>query len=536
MPCPRDLSIAIAAMLLTAGCYPNKAAIDPWSSAPLSPSLPWSPPSSVKPMPLTTDEPQLEEQIDPYSLGEIIDIALKNNQQTKITWAQARSAAANYAQTQNPFFPSLTADFSYLRARQPAFSSNAPQGSSIAAGNTGAPNSSSVSDIYYSLWGPQLSLSYLIYDFGTSRATSEAARQALYSADWTHNSAILGVLQTVMSDFYNYLYEQQLLIADEANIKTAQLTLDAALTGFESGVRNVSDVLQSKTQLLQQQTSWAAQKQNVENAYTTLLTDMGLPANRLLSMQPLPTILPPKEILPPTETLIAVALQNRPDLLSMEATVRSNQQTLLATKRQFLPQFNYNFEIGKNYYNQGLHDKYNFMSTFSVSMPIFKGFYYRNAIKIAEANTKQAQEQLRQTELDVIQQVTAYHYNVRTSFETVEFAQGFLAAAQEQYSVALAQYKEGTNTILDVVSAQSSLADARAQLAHSFDGWYTALANLAYATGLLSPTRLMPFEELEEVKISVVPTAPPFEICSSSQSATRSGVEPILDIFKRLQP
>jgi outer membrane protein TolC len=511
------------ATLLLAGCYPNKAAIDPWSYAPLSPSNPWSPPPAVKPMPLSTEEPQMQEQIDPYSLAEIIDIALKNNQQTKVTWAQARSAAANYAQTQNPFFPSVSADFSYTRARQPAFSTNAPGSSTGPIGSSGAPTSVSVSDIYYSLWGPQLTLSYLIYDFGTSRATSEAAKQALYSADWTHNSAILSVLQTVMSDFYGYLYQQQLLVADEANIQTAELTLNAALTGFDSGVRDVSDVLQSKTQLLQQQTSWAAQKQNVENAYTTLLTDMGLPANRSLTMQPLLTMLPPKDILPPTETLIAVALQNRPDLLSMEATVRSNQQTLIATQRQFLPQFNYNFDIGKNYYNQGLHDKYNFTSTVSVSMPLFKGFYYRNAIKIAEANTQQAQEQLRLTQLDVVQQVTAYHYSVRTSFETVEFAQGFLAAAQEQYTVALAQYKQGTNTILDVVSAQSSLADARAQLAQAFDSWYTSLANLAYATGLLSPTRLMPFEQAEEIKIAV--RKEPIQIAS---------VEQVLNIFKRL--
>ena len=198
-----------------------------------------------------------------------------------------------------------------------------------------------------------------------------------------------------MDDFYNYVYQKQLLIADVANIETATMTLDAAEAGYLSGVHDVSDVLQAKTDLLQNQTIWAAQQQNVENAYTQLLNDMGLPATMKLTTQNLPTSLPKKEIIPPVETLVAVALQNRPDLLAAEANLRSKQQLLLAAKRQFLPKFNYNFNIGKDYYNQGLHDVYNFSSVFSVSMPLFQGFFYRNAIKIAEANKRVAEEQMR---------------------------------------------------------------------------------------------------------------------------------------------
>lgn len=496
-------------LLTCSGCYLNQAVINPWSYASSSHSTPWLPPPQFKPMPLSDDAPELPLQEESYSLGELIDIALRNNPQTKITWAQARSAAASYGQSQSQFFPSLQGDFAYLRARQPSFSSTegglSPSGGVVSGGNNPS-GAISVTDVYYSQWGPQLSLSYLIYDFGTLRASSEASRQALYSADWTHNNAILSVLQIVMNDFYVFLYQRELLKADQANIKTAELTLDAALVGFDSGVRDISDVLQAKTQLLQNQTEWASQQQNVENSYTALVTNLGLPANLKIQMQDMPSAMPKSDATPPLETLISVALQNRPDLLAAEATFRSTQQSLRAAKTQFLPQFNYNFDIGKDYYNEGLHDKYNFTSTFSVSMPLFQGFFYRNAIKVAEANKKAAEEQVRQTELSVIEQITAYHTSVRTSFETLQFAQGFLAAAQEQYNVALAQYKQGTNTILNVVSAQSSLADARAQVASGFQQWYTSLANLAYSTGLLSPTDLTPLSHIQQAQLSETPT------------------------------
>ncbi len=496
-------------LLTCAGCYPNRALIDPWSYAPNSSSTPWLPPRNVKPMELSDEPPELPTQDEPYSLGELIDIALRNNQQTKITWAQARSAAATYGQSQSEFFPAFSGNFTYTRGRQPSFVAGSASNINPAATGGGTnPSATSaltaltVIDTYYSYWSPQLQISYLIYDFGTLRATSEASRQALYNADWTHNDAILTLLQTILTDFYNYLYQKQLLIADVANVDTAELTLEAAEVGFNTGVRDVSDVLQAKTQLLQNQTTWASQQQNVETSYTTMLNDMGLPANIRITTQNLPTTLPENDVVPPVDTLIAIALQNRPDLLAAEANLKSKQQSLIAAKRQFLPQFNYNFDIGKNYYNAGLHDRYNFTSTFTVSMPLFQGFFYRNAIKIAEANKRVAEEQVKQTELSMIQEITSYHFNVHFAFETLKFATAFLGAAEEQYVVALSQYKQGTNTILNVVSAQSSLVDARASQASAIQQWFTSLANLAYATGILSPDYTAPFAGTEQIEIA----------------------------------
>ncbi len=489
--------IAVLASLLVlltcGGCYPTKAVFDPYSYAPRNSSTTWIPPAYVRPMDLSDEGPELPTQDEPFSLAELIDIALINNVQTKITWENARSVAAQYGQSQSQFFPTVSGLFGYERARQPSFST-VEAGASSETGNQGAPSVVTVTDVYYSSWSPQFSLSYLIFDFGTLRSTTEAARQALYNADWVHNDTLLTVLQTVMNDFYNYLYQKQLLKADAADVETAQWTLDAAQTGFKTGVRDVSDVLQATTQLLQSQTGLAAQQQNVVNTYTKMLNDMGLPANMKITVQDLPTILPDNANVPALDTLIGIALQNRPDLLAAEANYRSKASTLKATKTQWLPQITYDLLMGKAYYNKGLHDKYYFTSTVAATMPLFSGFFYKNAIKIAEANKKQAQEQVRQSELSMIQEVTAYHYNVEIAYETLKLARAFLDAAEEQYTVALSQYKYGTNTILDVISAQSSLADARAQLESGFQQWYTSLANLAYSTGILSPTYMPPVE------------------------------------------
>ena len=480
-------------LLVSGGCYPDRAVIQPYKFAPARADKPWSPPPSIVPMKLETTAPELPNQDEPYSLAELVDIALSINPQTKQSWAQARAAAASFGESQSDYFPTITGNFMYSRNRQPQFLSQLATGDLTFSGSPTGAEKIIVKDFYFSFWQPQLTVAFLLFDFGTRRATSEAARQALYNADWTHNNTIMMLLQTVMNDYYTYLYQKQLLIADEANVATAAMTLEAAQMSLESGVRDVSDYLQAKTQLLQNQTTWAGQQQNVEVAYATLLFDMGLPSNIAIRTQNFPTTLPDNDLLPPIETLIAVAMQNRPDLLAAEANLHEQEANLTIAKTQFLPKFNYNFNIAKNYYSQNLHDKYNFVSAFSVTMPLFSGFYYRNAIKLAKAVKIQAQEQVKETELNVIKQITTYHHGVKVAFETLQFAAAYLQAAQEEYTVSLSKYKQGTNTIVDVVNAQSSLADARARQIGAFQQWYSSLANLAYSTGILSPTCLTPF-------------------------------------------
>jgi outer membrane protein len=53
--------------------------------------------------------------------------------------------------------------------------------------------------------------------------------------------------------------------------------------------------------------------------------------------------------------------------------------------------------------------------------------------------------------------------------------------------VALARYRAGVGSVLDLLSAQSALADARAQRVLAHLQWNTSLAQLAHDAGILDP-------------------------------------------------
>jgi len=474
-------------ILLFTGCA--RDARDPFTLAPSTPFASWTPMKgnrlvsskycqTVLPPSFSTGE---------LSLAELLDIALQNNPTTKQTWAMARASAAQYGESLSPFFPNV--QFSSFYFRQLA---GFPQ-TGIPTATPGAPTtvssgsvSTGVTETYFTETGPDVILSYTLFDFGQRTAASLAAREALYYADLTHNQQIQSVVQTVMSDSYNYLYQIAVQRADEANLANAQMALDAANEKFALGVAALGDVAQARTQFLQSKINLTSQKQEVENAFAQLAVDLGLPANIPFRVQPLPEQVIAAPLLEDVDTLVALAQNQRQDFLAAQANVRSKEASLLQAERAVLPTINSQLSTGRYWFNGGLEEKVNHWTALvSLTFPIFDGYFYRNQIKNAEANVDLSRAQLMQSELTLIQNVTTSHMGVKTAAVNLADSGEYLKAAELEFNIALTSYKAGTMTILDVLQAQSSLADARSKKANAEKNWFLSLADIAYATGSL---------------------------------------------------
>jgi len=477
--------VSLALLLsIVSSCSFFPAAFSPWQEAPASPKVAWNTRPIEKKAEKKGDEIAqrilpitLPEQEEPLSLAELIDVALQNNYATQETWAEARKSAALYGQSQQNFFPILNGSYVYDRARAIALSGTS---------SAGAINSI----VYQSLWGPQLALSFLVFDFGQTRATSQAALQALYNANLTHNREIETVIATVSTNYYNYLYQKKLYSSYEQDVADAKMVLESAMVKLKAGITDTSDVLQAKSQLLQSQTVMVTQKQQIQIAASDLLTNMGLPAHISLNVQQMPEDPRVFEIMSSVQELIHLALKKRSDLFAAEADLRSQQFILSAARRKMLPVVNSEFNYGRTSYSGSdikghVTDHHDFEGTLSLSWSLFNGLFDLNAIRKAESNRDYARALLKQTELQVVEDVTNAHSDVGVSREALNYAQDFLKAAQEEYRVTLAQYRSGTKDILTVVSAQTSLAKARAMQANALQSWYSSLATLAYATGII---------------------------------------------------
>lgn len=463
--------LVAACVFALTGCVRN--ASSPFELAPTTPYSTWTPQCGntlVSSRYCKTILPPAFESAN-LSLAELIDISLQNSPSTRQTWAAARSAASSYSQSLSNFLPNINFQGTYSRQKYDNLSQ------------------ATATDFYFTQAGPNLNLTYTLFDFGQRSSASTSLQEALFFADLNHNQQIQIVIQNVMDDYYNYLYTLSVLKADESNLQNAQSSLDAANERFSLGLAALGDVAQARTKYLQSKIALTTQKQNVLDAYAQLCVDLGLPANTAFKVQPMPEKVIANVMLEDVELLVAKAQSQRQDFLAQQANMRSKEASLINAKRATMPVISSTFQIGHYEFQHGLAEKnFHWSGELQLSFPIFAGFYYSNGVNIAEANLEQAKAQMLETELGVIQNVTTAHMEIKTSAQNLSDTEEYLKAAELEFNIALSTYKAGTATILDLLSAQSFLSDARSKKAGAERDWFTALASLAYATGSLCAT------------------------------------------------
>ncbi len=471
--------------LLLTSCIKNNPASDPFAFAPKKASSLWIKSKRSELLSSKYCKTYLPPSFgnEKLSLAQLIDIGLQNNPETKITWAEARSAAANYGKSLSPYYPRLDLAASYTRMRETFY------------------NTQAFAPFYLTVIDPLVALNYTIFDFGRRKNSSETAKQSLYYADLNHNQTLQNTLKIITDDYYDYAYQKELLVSFKSNLENTEALLDSAKQKYQLGLAALGDVAQARSNNLQAKINVITQKTTLENSYATLANDLGLPATMQFQVEEFPEKTNLDIGIETVDDLIGQAQQIRQDFLASKAIVKAKEAKVREAKSERLPDLAGKFHFGKRHFsNGGGFEDYNFIAQVSLSIPIFRGYFFKNNIKEAQANLEQAKATLFQKELSIFKDVSTSHFEVTTSKENIVYSEDYLESANEQFSIALSNYKVGTNTILDVLSAQSSLADARSKLAKAKKGWYGALIRLAFATGsLCMPGEESPFEELTHI-------------------------------------
>jgi outer membrane protein len=126
----------------------------------------------------------------------------------------------------------------------------------------------------------------------------------------------------------------------------------------------------------------------------------------------------------------------------------------------------------------------------NVDYPVFDGWFLRNAELRARAVADTAQAEVAIQEQNVIAQVWNSYYALLTAAQRVEASNDLLQSAERSYAAALASYEAGIGDVIQLLQAQSTLANARAQQVRAKTSWYLSLAQLAHDTGTLDTTNI----------------------------------------------
>lgn len=407
----------------------------------------------------------------PLLLADVVDLALCNNPQTRVLWANARAQAATVGVNTAAYLPTLSAQATASRSRDTLVTAASPSVSS---------RSESVG----------LSASYLLFDFGARSGNLENAKQLLIAANATRDATLQTSFLTAVQSYYALLSARGSVLAFQAAETSAREALSAAQARYSAGVATPADKLQAQTALSQATLNLITAQGNERNAQGTLANAMGFDATQPFELTPLPETTPAPAVEQDIGKLIEEARHKRPDLAAADAQIKAAQAQLDATRATGWPTLTLNASDATTR-TSGLPGNNSASIGVALNVPLFTGFRntYQNRVAEQQLEGRVATRDLlaNQVALDVWR---AYQ-SLLTNSQALRSADDLVASATLSEEMTLGRYKAGVSglSIVDVLNAQSALASARQQRVAALYNFLASRMALAQAIGVLDLTQ-----------------------------------------------
>ena len=173
------------------------------------------------------------------------------------------------------------------------------------------------------------------------------------------------------------------------------------------------------------------------------------------------------------DKLIDQALAQRPDMAAAWARLRASESAVSEAESDLWPTLSLDAgaawkaihgrnapssdSVRSDFSNRGLEGRAGLVLTY----PLFEGFALSNAVRRKQALADMARADAERQEQRVIEQVWNSYQNLVTAGQRVEASNELLSSAELSYESMRISYRAGVAQIVELLQAQSTLADAR---------------------------------------------------------------------------
>jgi outer membrane protein TolC len=437
-----------------------------------------------------------------YKLADLIDLAEQLNPATRAAWQNARQALALVGVSKSAYYPflSLAASAGYTRFFVPFPKLQINQAALQRAIATGGPLLSAVTltegtplhfDILYQ---SELTMKWLLFDFGQRNATVSAAREGLLIANVGFNATHQRVVLDVSQSFYAYNLARESVKVAESALQTAQTVNSAVEARVNNGLATQPEYLQAQQQLAQAQFNLEKARGSARDAFVDLMNAIGLSPSIPIRIAESFVGSVAIDLETPVTSLVMRALSQRPDLVVSLAKVRAAEDKIKAIKASYLPKINAlaNVGYGEERVSIGSNTIDSSAPTFgaglALQLDVFDGFLRDRSLQAARAELEAASAQLEQTRDEAVRQVWKSYTDLRTAIRSGAAAAALLKSSQGAYDAVLASFKLGFSTYTDVVTNETKLTSARNSVFETQSAIHEAATALTYAMGELGTT------------------------------------------------
>jgi outer membrane protein len=407
------------------------------------------------------------------SLGEAVDLALCNNAQIRVAWASIRVQAAAVGEARAAYWPSLSVVGTELNERTSYPGSQAPSSDRTEP----------------TVFG---SLTWHLFDFGGRAATRHAAQGLLAAAVASRDAMIQKVLGSTVQLYFAALTDKSLLDNKTEDETLARATLASAQRKQAEGNGARSDVLQAATAVAKSSLEQHRAQGEYQKARAELVYVLGLPADVRISL-PVDVDVRSGSEQQDLQDWLREAEQRHPAIVAARANLEAARAEVVSARSAGQP----TVDLTGNYYQngfpqQGLTGSNTRVTTvgISVSIPLFDGFLTHYKVHSAKALAEAKEAELDDTRQQTLKDVVAAYAEAETSLENLSVSQELLSTAEAALESTQRRYKEGVTNIVELLSTQAALVDARGERVQSLAAWRSARLRLLASAGVLNRAAL----------------------------------------------
>jgi outer membrane protein len=430
-----------------------------------------------------------------YNLAELIDIAERNNPETRVAWERARQAAAAVGLSEGTYYPYLAASaaagydrafipFPTLGVNQQKLLTNPLDSVQITGGG------SLVTEAR--VYRAELNAKWLLLDFGERGALVAAAKERLMMANVGFNGTHQKIVFETTDRFYKFGTARQKVLVSQSSLETGRTIEQAVRARMDNGLATKPELLQAEQQTAQAEFDVEAAVGAESDCRVALVESVGLLPTVPLKIADLGQSSSLGQIDGSVDELIAKALSQRPDLVAKLANVHAKEGEVRKVRAEYYPKVAVAGHASETELDVSINNsKYfgdnrpTFGAFLTVEMPIFDGFARHHKLEIAESDLRGAESELAGARDAAVREVWKAYTDFKTALRKQDSAAKLLTASQDAYDSVLESYQHGLSTYPEIVSAQRNLATARSVSHDTQSLIFTSAAALALSTGEL---------------------------------------------------
>ena len=413
------------------------------------------------------------------TLEEALDLASQRSPVLRASRQELRSAEAQQEIAKSAYLPKLDAIEAWTNTNNPAqsFAIQLNQGRFTQAGfDINTLNRPGSIENYRSA----LNLVQPIYNGGRERLGVKIAELGHQASTEGFEHTKQRVLFAVTRGYYDLALAKavQKIAADAVQI--AETNAKQIAARYKSGATVKSDLLQADVRLAGLREESIRADQALHITEVALRHAIGLD-EAVDTADGLSQGTAPEQNL---EAVIVRALESRPDYRMMAAELRKAQMTTKLSKSSYLPNLNLQGSFENNAtFPLGSNGQSNYGAFGMFSVNLFNGLSDAAHVRKARAQEEQAREQLEAKRREIEVEVVDASYGVSAAKERIAVSESAVAQAEENLRIIGNRYQSGIAPVLDLLTAELVLNQAKQNRLRSFYDLKVGQARLALVSG-----------------------------------------------------